>query len=181
MSNSNDMSFYKKLRKPLGIFVLLILALMLSVANTQAGGKGSGKGGGKGGDGGDSGGGPQTELHLKWRVLIEDSYSLVRPVLAADGTIYVVTANGRLVAVDPDGNFQWEAFDAGAKGIDVGLDGTIYTGDNNHIKAFYPDGRLKWTFVPEVRPYALHDVAVGPDGNVYGVHPLAWVSFLLPI
>jgi len=174
MSNSNDVSFCKKLRKPLGIFVLLMLAFLLSVADAQAGGKGGGKGGdkggGKGGGGGDSGGGPQPESHLKWSVRIDAPYSLVRPALAADGMIYALTVNGLLVAVYPDGTVKWQATGAGSKGIDVGPDGTIYTGDKNHIKAFYPDdGALKWTFASEVRPFALHDVAVGPDGNVYGV------------
>lgn len=58
---------------------------------------------------------------------------------------------------------------AGSKGVAVGRDGTIYTGDENWIKAFYPDGRLKWTFVQDPRAFILIDVAVGPDGNIYGV------------
>jgi len=86
MNDLNDRYFYKIFRTSLGLSVLVVLAFMLSVAAAQAGGKGGGKGGGSGG-GGDSGGGPQPELHLKWRVLIKDYYSLVRPVLAADGTI----------------------------------------------------------------------------------------------
>jgi hypothetical protein len=63
----------------------------------------------------------------------------------------------------------WTAADAGSKGVDVGPDGTIYTGTEDWIKAFNPDGSLKWTFVQSPRAFVLIDVAVGPDGNVYAV------------
>ena len=125
--------------------------------------------GGKKGGGGGSGGGPQPELHLKWRVLLDASYSLVRPAIALDGTVYAVDVADTLTAVASDGTVLWATPDAGSKGVDVGPDGTIYTGNENWIKAFNPDGSLKWTFIQNPRAFVLIDVAVGPDGHVYAV------------
>jgi hypothetical protein len=50
-----------------------------------------------------------------------------------------------------------------------GANGTIYTGNEDWIKAFNPDGSLKWTFVQSPRAFVLIDVTVGPDGHVYAV------------
>ena len=124
------------------------------------------------GKGGSKGGGissPQAELHLRWRVALSGAYSLVRPVVAEDGTVYAVDVADNLYAVSPDGAILWVAEDAGSKGVDLGPDGTIYTGNENWIKAYYPDGTLKWTFIQTPRAFVFQDVAVGPDGHVYGI------------
>ena len=104
-----------------------------------------------------------------WRVRMDSPYSQVRPVVGPDGTIYAVDVYDTLYAVSPDGAVLWTVPDAGSKGVAVGADGTIYTGNENWIKAFHPDGTEKWTFVQNPRAFILLDVAVGPDGNVYGV------------
>jgi hypothetical protein len=106
---------------------------------------------------------------VRWRLRMDSMYSSVRPAVGPDGTIYPIDVDGRLYAVAPDGALLWVAPAAGSKGVAVGGDGTIYTGDENWIKAFHPDGRLKWTFVQNPRAFILIDVAVGPDGNIYGV------------
>ena len=156
----------RKLRRQSGILALLILATFALATVVQSAPPGGKKGGGGGGG---PGGGPQPELHLKWRVLLDASYSLVRPAVAADGTVYAVDVADNLTAVAADGTVLWVIPDAGSKGVDVGLDGTVYTGNENWIKAFNPDGTLKWTFIQSPRAFVFIDVAVGPDGNIYAV------------
>lgn len=147
-----------------------ILALPLQAAPPP------GKGGGKGGGGGDGGGGPVPEMHWQWAVELPGAQSKVRPAVAADGTVYAVDELDNLVAVNPDGTVKWSMQDAGSKGLDIGPDGTVYTGNEVHIKAFNPDGSLKWTFIQSPHAFVLIDVAVGPDDpahpgvtNVYAV------------
>lgn len=151
-----------------------LLAVVLAVPIYAAKG-GGGKGGGKGGGGGDTGGtstsGAVPEGHFQWRVPLAGPYSAVRPVVGSDGTIYVVDVYDNLHAIAPDGTERWPAVaQAGSKGLDIGPDGTIYTGNEDWIKAFRPeDGSLKWTFVQSPRAFVLVDVAVGPDGDIYAV------------
>ncbi len=104
-----------------------------------------------------------------WRVRMDSFYSQVRPAVGPDGTVYAVDVHDRLYAVAPDGAVLWVVAGAGGKGVDVAGDGTIYTGNENWIKAFNPDGTEKWTHVQSPRAFILVDVAEGPDGNVYGV------------
>lgn len=104
-----------------------------------------------------------------WRFRMDALYSMVRPARASDGTIYVIDVYGRLYALAPNGALKWIARNAGDKGLAVGPDGTIYTGSENDVKAFQPDGKLKWTFVQNPRAFILLGIGVGPDGNVYGV------------
>jgi hypothetical protein len=106
---------------------------------------------------------------IKWRLRMEGAYSLVRPARGPDGTIYAVDVRSRLYAVTPGGALKWIVPNAGAKGVSVGRDGTIYTGSENDVKAFAPDGTLKWTFVQNPRAFILIGLEVGPDGNIYGV------------
>jgi hypothetical protein len=86
-----------------------------------------------------------------------------------DGSVYAVDVNDNLIAVAANGALQWSASQAGSMGVDVGPDGTIYTGNEDWIKAYNPNGTLKWTFVQSPRAHVFHDVAVGPDGHVYGL------------
>lgn len=152
--------------RQIGSIVLLVLLLLTLVALPLQAAPPDGKGGGKGGGGG---GGPTPEQHFLWRVEMPGMYSMVRPVVATDGTIYAVDVLDNLLAVAPDGTVKWTATDAGSKGVDVGPDGTIYTGNENWVKAFNPDGTIKWTFVQNPRAFVFQDVAVGPDGNIYGI------------
>lgn len=148
--------------------ITLLSLLLLLLANPLQAAPGGGKGGGKYG-GGIGGSGAQPELHLKWRVELNGQYSLVRPVIGADGTVYAVDVADYLYAVAPDGIVLWEAAGAGSKGVDVGPDGTIYTGNEDWIKAYNPDGSLKWTFDQNPRAFVFQDVSVGPDGHIYGI------------
>ena len=155
---------------PVLLLAVMLVTLPLQAAPPPGNGGGNGNGNGNGGGGGGGGGAqPQPELHLKWQVELNGQYSLVRPVIGTDDTVYAVDVADFLYAVSPDGTVQWVAAEAGSKGLDVGPDGTIYTGNENWIKAYNPDGSLKWTFVQDPRAFVFQDVAVGPDGNIYGI------------
>lgn len=147
---------------------LLTVALAFPIHAAKGG---NGKGGGKGGkDGGGAGASqPVPEQHLSWSVPLAGPYSGVRPVVGPDGTIYAVDVFDNLFAIAPDGKPIWSAGQAGSKGVDVGQDGTIYTGNEDWIKAFNPNGTVKWVFAQTPRAFVLQDVAVGPDGNIYAL------------
>jgi hypothetical protein len=78
-----------------------------------------------------------------------------------------------LYALSADGALLW--FVPGAGGgfpIDIGPDGTIYTGVTlgegpEIIRALNPDGSLRWEFVPPVSWPLVAGPNVGPDGNIY--------------
>ena len=111
----------------------------------------------------------QPSGRVNWRLRMEGAYSQVRPARGPDGTIYSIDVNGRLYAVAPNGELLWVVRNAGDKGLDVGSNGTIYTASENDVKAFQPNGVLKWTFVQNPRAFILIGISVGPDGNIYGV------------
>jgi hypothetical protein len=106
---------------------------------------------------------------VSWRLRMEGAYSVVRPARGPDGTIYAIDVGFHLYAVAPDGGLKWVKRGAGNKGLAVGADGTIYTGSESDIKAYAPDGTLKWTFVQNPRAFILLGIGVGGDGNIYGV------------
>jgi putative pyrroloquinoline-quinone binding quinoprotein/IPT/TIG domain-containing protein len=112
---------------------------------------------------------PPASGHVNWRFQMDAPYSIVRPVIGPDGTIYVVDVFGHLYALAPDGGLKWVVSAGGDKGVAVGLEGTIYVASESDIKAFNPDGSLKWTFVQDPRAFICLGVAVGPDGNIYSV------------
>jgi hypothetical protein len=111
----------------------------------------------------------QADGRLQWRFQADGLYALARPVVGPDGTIYAVDVYGSLYALSPDGGLKFIVPGAGGKGVDVGSDGTIYTGDENQVMAVNPDGSVKWVFEQEPRAFILLGPNVGPDGNIYGV------------
>ena len=151
------------------LFVGLLTVLLAFPIYAAKGGNGKG-GGPKGGtDGGGGGSAAVPEQHFLWRVPLAGPYSGVRPVVGPDGTIYAVDVFDNLFAVAPDGTVKWSQGQAGSKGVDVGADGTVYTGNESWVKAFTPDGQLKWTYTQSPRAFVAQDIAVGPDGNVYAI------------
>jgi hypothetical protein len=111
----------------------------------------------------------QGSGRVKWRFQHSDMYTEVRPAVGPDGTIYVVDVGYHLYALSPDGALKWIVRGAGNKGLAVGSDGTIYTGSESAIKAFNPNGTLKWTFAQNPFAFILLGPNVGPDGNIYAV------------
>jgi flagellar hook capping protein FlgD/putative pyrroloquinoline-quinone binding quinoprotein len=110
---------------------------------------------------------PGDRVH--WRLRLEGAYSGVRPALGPDGTVYATDVGFRLYAVSPNGAVRWIARGAGNKGLAVGADGSVYVGSESDVKAYAPDGTLRWTFTQNPRANILLGLAVGPDGNIYGV------------
>ena len=106
---------------------------------------------------------------VNWRFRQNGPYSLVRPVIGPDGTVYSIDGFSHLYALTPDGGLKWLVRGAGNKGVAVGADGVIYVGSESDIKAYNPDGTLKWDFVQNPRAFILLGVSVGPDGNIYAV------------
>ncbi|HVJ93734.1 MAG TPA: PQQ-binding-like beta-propeller repeat protein, partial [Labilithrix sp.] len=91
------------------------------------------------------------------------------PVIGADGTIYVGTTEGKLVAVSSDGSgVKWSASTNDTLGSSpaLGQDGTIYVGSSDgNLYAFSPDGGAKWALA--LGAAVSGSPAVGGDGTVY--------------
>ena len=111
----------------------------------------------------------QSNGRVKWRFQHSDMYTVVRPAVGPDGTVYIVDVGYHLYALSPDGALKWIVRGAGTKGLAVGTDGTVYTGSESNIMAFNPDGTLKWNFEQNPRAMILLGPNVGPDGNIYAV------------
>jgi outer membrane protein assembly factor BamB len=91
------------------------------------------------------------------------------PAIGGDGTIYVGTADGKLVAVAPDGSaVKWSATTNDTLGSSpaVAADGTVYVGSSDRkLYAFTRDGSTKWSF--ETGGAILGSPVVGGDETVY--------------
>jgi outer membrane protein assembly factor BamB len=91
------------------------------------------------------------------------------PAILPDGRIAFVDDGGNLYVIHPDGSLSW-GFQSGTSQCcnetapAIGRDGTIYTGIDQTIYAFYPDGTIRWTYFGEGVGGA---VAVAADGTVY--------------
>jgi outer membrane protein assembly factor BamB len=108
---------------------------------------------------------PATNL---WRLQISERGCDSSPALAADGTVYAGTFEGKLLAVMPDGEIRW-TFKAGREiksSPAVAGDGTIYFGSRDRkLYAIGPDGKLKWTF--ETGAWVDSSPAIEADGTIY--------------
>ena len=91
------------------------------------------------------------------------------PAIAGDGTIYVTTTAGKLVAVAADGSAtKWEATTNDTLGSSpaTALDGTVYVGSSDKkLYAFTPGGVAKWSF--ETGGAIVGSPVVGGDESVY--------------
>jgi hypothetical protein len=104
---------------------------------------------------------------LLWQFVLDGSYSLVRPAVGPDGTVYAIDVSGTLLAVKPDGTLLWKVVGAGGKGLAVSPDGTVYVGSESFVRAYRPDGTQKWSFQQSPAAYLFVGLGVGPDGNLY--------------
>ncbi len=90
------------------------------------------------------------------------------PALGRDGTIYVGTWAGHLIALHPDGTQRWR-FKTGfeiASSPAVGPDDTVYVGcRNRRLYALDPSGHLRWSF--KTGGWVDASPALGADGTIY--------------
>lgn len=90
------------------------------------------------------------------------------PVIGADGTIYVGTTEGKLVAVSNTGTISWSATTNDRHGSSpaLGQDGTIYVGSTDRkLYAFDPNGGTKWAL--DLGSPVHGSPAVGGEGSIY--------------
>ncbi|PFR36899.1 PQQ-binding-like beta-propeller repeat protein [Bacillus thuringiensis] len=79
---------------------------------------------------------------IKW-IKDDVTYSNTKPVIAEDGTIYVVYR--KLTALNPDGSIKWQAKDENAINTPIiDSEGTVYVHDSKSITAYNSDGSKKW-------------------------------------
>lgn len=118
---------------------------------------------------------------LSWRQRFDALYTHARPIVGPDGTIYVLDVRYRLYAIHPQGRVKWVVNGSlvanigpdtpifGNTAVDVGADGTLYSGHKWYVSALEPDGTLRWRFDIDTaqRSYIVYDTKVGPGGNIY--------------
>lgn len=90
------------------------------------------------------------------------------PAIAADGTVFFGSDNGRLYAFDPAGNGRWEfeTGDAVVASPAVGADGTVYAGSlDGRLYALTAEGVEKWRFSASGK--IISSPALGQSNSVY--------------
>lgn len=119
----------------------------------------------------DAGAGDAGDVHPPAKVVfaLEVGPIASSPVIGADGTIYVGTTDGKLVAVRKDGGaVSWSGATGDTRGSSpaLGQDGTIYVGSTDRkLYAFSPAGATKWAL--DLGAPVHGSPAVGGDGTVY--------------
>ena len=104
---------------------------------------------------------------LKWTY--SNVWSQTPPAVGADGSIYVGSLDGTLLALTPSGTKLWAVKPgAGITGaMAIGGDGTIYlTATDHRVYAIAGDGTQKWSFLVGADFYK-NDVALDEDGTLY--------------
>ncbi|WMT41762.1 PQQ-binding-like beta-propeller repeat protein [Paenibacillus sp. D2_2] len=92
---------------------------------------------------------------------------LSTPAVAADGTVYVGSADGKFYAVDKKGKKKWEfaTIDKVYSSPTIGADGTVYVGSGANLYSISPEGKLRWEFEAGGVVYSIP--VIGTDGTIY--------------
>lgn len=113
--------------------------------------------------------GPQDH-GLKWVFSTGSTVVYCSPSLAADGTVYIGTADGSsdyLYAINGDGTQKWRFASPniieGAPA--VAKSGVVYFGTSDALYALNPDGTQAWTY--PLGGYGFASPAIAPDGTIY--------------
>ena len=91
------------------------------------------------------------------------------PSVGIDGTVYVITVDGYLYALDPNGTLKWNIGDnedllMGSSPV-IGPDGTIYIRGYNDFYAIKPSGQIEWKYNID---YGFGtDPVIAGDGSIY--------------
>ncbi|CAG0997205.1 Desiccation/radiation resistance protein [Phycisphaerales bacterium] len=113
-----------------------------------------------------------AEGHILWKLRTDHLYSVSRPAIGPDGTIYISGVGGPVYAVAPDGGVRWTIQNAGGmRPVCVATDGTVYVvGAGASITAAWPDGQTRWQYsAPSNAGPIFVGPNVGPDGKIYAV------------
>jgi outer membrane protein assembly factor BamB len=99
------------------------------------------------------------------------AYSVWRPAIGPDGTVYVSALNNTLYALDEDGSVKWTFNLTDNNEYMPGVDpdtGTIYSDIfGSALVAINPDGTEKWRFLIVPSSDVGSTPTVGPDGVIY--------------
>ncbi len=133
--------------------------------------RGAGPASDAGVDGGDPDGGedagPRPTARVVFRLALPGAPA--SPVIGGDGTIYVGTKTGTLVAAAADGSsVLWTADTGDTRGSSpaIGDDGTVYVGSSaGHLDAY--DGKGKLVFRYETGSPVTSSPSVGRDGTIF--------------
>jgi len=105
---------------------------------------------------------------VEWQLRINAEFT-GSPVVTADRIIYIGVDDGRLLALQPDGQITWEA---NLPEIPVGppalsADGVVYIGDlEGGLTAVSPQGEVLWHFQQDLLGEPVHGPIVDLDGNI---------------
>lgn len=100
-----------------------------------------------------------ASLQQKWSFSAPEPGQISAPLaIAEDGTLYAAGENGKLYAITPAGQLQWEA-EIGRTNMApvIGAGGTIYVGNEDYlISAVNPDGSIRWHAGGSMEESAMH-------------------------
>ena len=110
----------------------------------------------------------QSAGEIIWSVNLAYTPTTAAPRVAPSGTIYIHSED--LYAISPAGQIIWSKDSGDPKAVDVGPDGTVYSGSGGTIFAYTPAGQLLWSFTePPGGQGLMAGPTVGLDGNIYAV------------
>jgi parallel beta-helix repeat protein len=93
------------------------------------------------------------------------------PAIGRDGTLYVGTSSGTLLAIESNGILLWSLSTGNSIHTSpaLGLDGTIYFGSGKSLYAVNPNGTVKWSYEIWGGYYEWIESSpvVGSDGTIY--------------
>ncbi len=107
-----------------------------------------------------------------WRIELPGQLQAA-PVVATDGSLYVVTSSGMMLSIDPFGNEMWRVVLGGASATRnyslpvLTPDNHIYIVYDGELLSFTDDGTLDWTFSKPIAGGLTAQPAIGLDGTIY--------------
>lgn len=111
-----------------------------------------------------------TTSSIKWTYRTNWN-ELSPPVVGSDGTIYIGSRRGELIAIDPGGREKWlvELGMGMVSEVVIGPEGTIYTplssGRSSGLASVTPAGNTNWFF--KVAGNMVTPPSIAPDGTLY--------------
>jgi outer membrane protein assembly factor BamB len=109
--------------------------------------------------------------HLKWLTALNSAFHSA--AIGTNGTLYVPSGDGELVALEPnEGTLLWHSRigDTTSGAPTITTDGTILVparrGGSSDLVALYPNGSLRWTYSTAG---AISPATVAADGRIYTV------------